>query len=353
MTNPIRMVLTAAPVREEGGAVDDWRTIDSAPIGEPVQVYWPCMALDDEGILNGETLDREGHVSLSIRHSQKHCWEPDNVVEANGDWFGDDFEFGQPTHWRPRPSRPGAALATREEALACLNCGGKGYTEHEGGDGEGYPSHPVIESCSCREEAPAEAGALKIDFERLLDNIACATQNRSLLRGDPAEDRALTEAILLNVQHEIDLALRAQPQAREEAQPVAWTIRYAGDSDKSPLAQVTMSEEFAMTMRRQGHEVIALYTTPPAPDERLRVAVTALDEAVWSLSSFGQLADDDGGGNTEGLDDEVVVRMTFPDPEFGGEETLLGELFIRAFRKARTATSKLREALAALQQEGR
>lgn len=85
----------------------------------------------------------------------------------------------------------------------------------------------------------------------------------------------------------------------------------------------------------------------------MRVTVTALDEAVWSLSSFGQLADDDGGGNTEGLDDEVVVRMTFPDPEFGGEETLLGELFIRAFRKARTATSKLREALAALQQEGR
>nr|WP_314430017.1 hypothetical protein [uncultured Brevundimonas sp.] len=108
-----------APSREpEGGPVDGWRTIDSAPIGELVQVYWPCMALDDDGEPTGETLDREGHVSLSVRHSEQHGWEPDNVVEANGDWFGDDFEFGQPTHWRPRPSRPAAAIATREEAPA-------------------------------------------------------------------------------------------------------------------------------------------------------------------------------------------------------------------------------------------
>ncbi|GEM_PF-2957667 len=49
------------------------------------------------------------------------------------------------------------ALATREEAPACKKCGDKGYTEYEGGGGEGYPSRPEIEACSCREEAPAEA----------------------------------------------------------------------------------------------------------------------------------------------------------------------------------------------------
>ncbi len=69
----------------EGGAVDGWRAIDSAPIGELVQVYWPCMALNDDGELTGEMLDREGHVSLSFRHSEKHGWEPDSVIEANGD----------------------------------------------------------------------------------------------------------------------------------------------------------------------------------------------------------------------------------------------------------------------------
>lgn len=116
ITEYVRTLSTApAP---EGGAADGWRPIDSAPIGELVQVYWPCMALNDDGELTGEMLDREGHVSLSIRHSEKHGWEPDNAIEANGDWFGDDFEFGEPTHWKPRPSRPGTALATREEAPA-------------------------------------------------------------------------------------------------------------------------------------------------------------------------------------------------------------------------------------------
>lgn len=93
---------------------------------------------------------------------------------------------------------------------------------------------------------------------------------------------------------------------------------------------------------------------PPAADEdRVRIAVEALEKAVWSLGSFGQLAADEEGGNTEGLDDEVVVRMTFPDPEYGGEKTLLGEVFIRAFRKAKAATDECREALAALKSEGK
>ena len=90
--------------------------------------------------------------------------------------------------------------------------------------------------------------------------------------------------------------------------------------------------------------------TPPS-DPRLDRAIEALEKAVWSLSSFGQLAADEEGGNTEGLDDEVIVRMTFPDPEFGGEKTLLGELFIRAFRKAKAATDECRQALASIRGE--
>ncbi|WP_303713626.1 hypothetical protein [Brevundimonas naejangsanensis] len=138
---------------------------------------------------------------------------------------------------------------------------------------------------------------------------------------------------------------------KDEVLPVAWVIR----TKDGHIHMWTMSEARArmaaaawgMEAKQEGLSPI----TRPASDA-LRGAVEALEKAVWSLSSFGQLADDADGGNTEGLDDEVIVRMTFPDPEFGGEKTLLGELFIRAFRKAKAVTSELRQALAALQQEG-
>lgn len=56
-----------------------------------------------------------------------------------------------------------AASATREEAPACNTCGGKGYTEHEGGEGEGYPSRPEIEACSCRAQPQAREDAQPVE----------------------------------------------------------------------------------------------------------------------------------------------------------------------------------------------
>lgn len=41
----------------------------------------------------------------------------------------------------------------------------------------------------------------------LVDAVAGATQNRALLRGDPEEDKVLTQAILLNGAKAIELAL--------------------------------------------------------------------------------------------------------------------------------------------------
>lgn len=43
----------------------------------------------------------------------------------------------------------------------------------------------------------------------LIDAVGMATQNRALLRGDPAEDSVLTEAIVLNGKKAILNALRA------------------------------------------------------------------------------------------------------------------------------------------------
>lgn len=62
--------------------------------------------------------------------------------------------FASRVPWDDEPK----ALAAREEVQACKKCSGKGYTEHEGGEGEGYPSRPEIEACSCREDAQPVSG---------------------------------------------------------------------------------------------------------------------------------------------------------------------------------------------------
>lgn len=41
----------------------------------------------------------------------------------------------------------------------------------------------------------------------LVDAVATATQNRALLRGDPAEDAVLTEALFLNAEKAIKMAI--------------------------------------------------------------------------------------------------------------------------------------------------
>lgn len=126
-----RDTLSAAPA-PEGGAVDGWRPIDSAP-------------------QDGTKIDLWGHWPEHDRWTRT----PDAVWdEERCDWKVNGFYAGQYahpphfTHWR---------AISGPAALACKNCGGKGYTEHEGGEGEGYPSRPETEACACREEAPAEA----------------------------------------------------------------------------------------------------------------------------------------------------------------------------------------------------
>jgi hypothetical protein len=47
----------------------------------------------------------------------------------------------------------------------------------------------------------------------LVDAVAGATQNRALLRGDPEEDRVLTEALYLNGLHAIKQAMKTEEKS--------------------------------------------------------------------------------------------------------------------------------------------
>lgn len=115
-------------------------------------------------------------------------------------------------------------------------------------------------------------------------------------------------------------ALRAQPQAREEAQPVAWVVR-KGLSTGSLF----------YTERGQNADLpdgTLLYTTPPAPEaENLRVAVEALEKASRAISEQYALA----------------------QAEYHHLDTVASkhDKIVQEGRRA------IREALAALQQEGR
>ncbi len=183
-----RDTLSAAPAPEGGAA--DWQPIETA-------------------LQNGTKIDLWGHWPEHDRWART----PDAVWdEERCDWKVNGFYAGQYahpprfTHWCAI-SGP-AALATREEAPACKKCGGKGYTEHEGGEGEGYPSRPEIEACSCREEVPAEAGAaIEARFPELNDDLIRMASTGST--GSLTEWGAFVERL--------KSALRAQPPVREEA----------------------------------------------------------------------------------------------------------------------------------------
>lgn len=115
-------------------------------------------------------------------------------------------------------------------------------------------------------------------------------------------------------------AALCKPQAREEAQPVAWVVR-KGLSTGSLF----------YTERGQNADLpdgTLLYTTPPAPEaENLRVAVEALEKASRAISAQYALA----------------------QAEYHHLDTVASkhDKIVQEGRRA------IREALAALQQEGR
>lgn len=125
---------------------------------------------------------------------------------------------------------------------------------------------------STREVAPAEAGALVSQIDALL-----AIPEANLSSRIPYLARELLER---SAKH-----LRAQPQAREDAQPVAWVVR-KGLSTGSLF----------YTERGQNADLpdgTLLYTTPPAPEaEKLRVAVEALEPFAAVMADIGESEDD-------------------------------------------------------------
>lgn len=85
------------------------------------------------------------------------------------------------------------------------------------------------------------------------------------------------------------LALRAQPPAREDAQPVGWiseaVLRRMGRMDHEMIYGDKKSADY------QG-DAVAIYTTPPAPEaENMRVAVEALKTSRENMIGWFEAID--------------------------------------------------------------
>jgi hypothetical protein len=108
-----------------------------------------------------------------------------------------------------------------------------------------------------------------------------------------------------------------------------YEYKYFGDYELSPEQSTAVWEAYTFAAR-----VPALL----AENEKLRASLL---EAVGALETFAIMANED----TAYLPDEHVVTLTYDDSELdddlGGPNTLLGERFMRAFRRAAQVHARL------------
>ena len=273
-------MLTAAPVREEGGA-DAWRIRTKENLhgdGEPAG-RWIVSNI------------------LSLSSDTAHWYEiqPLRVSEPSPADLDNMAAYGVRL-----------ALAAREEAPAGHH--ERNLSMTNGQLIEQALSHPPL-------EAPAEAGELasQIDILRKAANSPIPNEDARLTFGSAMKSAQAWRTIASNVVSAFD---RAQPQAREDAQPVGWkhtdkcwgktsysdemahcycqkeqekeaspqpvgwlrpdTLKGLMDADESVVGIQSL-----VAAHETKHNTVAVYTHPAT--DALRVAVEAL-EAITDLS---------------------------------------------------------------------
>jgi hypothetical protein len=86
-------------------AGDGWEPIETALTGVEIIVYWPAFLLDDDDNLTS-TPAPGGHGLVGVSRNDHGGWEPIEALNCYGSRFDDEFEHGDPTHWRPLPPPP-------------------------------------------------------------------------------------------------------------------------------------------------------------------------------------------------------------------------------------------------------
>ncbi len=81
-----------------------WRDISTAPQNGEFLAVWPALKLDDEGNITDKAA---GHPPfIGVAYATNGAIDGPDALNATGDYFGDDWEYGQATHWLPLPKPP-------------------------------------------------------------------------------------------------------------------------------------------------------------------------------------------------------------------------------------------------------
>jgi len=80
-----------------------WQDISTAPENGEFLTFWPGFKLGADGNL---TRIRKGKPFIGVAQRTHGVWDEPEALNAIGDYFGDDWEYGEPTHWMPLPTPP-------------------------------------------------------------------------------------------------------------------------------------------------------------------------------------------------------------------------------------------------------
>jgi len=293
--------LTAAPVREEGGA-------DLTPLADDPAVSALCDSNYRAGALAGwnaanhsDTAEGErimarirrvdpGALAPIVERNRLRALAtreeaPDWTARTEAAWAENNREEAPADHVSDARQMVEAPAEAGESSL--VDWFSRFVEAHQEGCG---PDTDALIACldrvrdsyraqpQAREEAPAETGA---------DDLAARLRRAETWDLDADQEaRDRCGVLMLEAAERLE-ALRAQPQAREEAQPVAKQWRAC--NDQGPLtawreADWRSEREVKAWEALHRIEYRDLFTTPPAPEaEKMRVAVEALEGALPQL----------------------------------------------------------------------
>lgn len=216
-----------------------------------------------------------------------------NVFVRYAELFAMTERYEEASAIADKAAREIEALATREEAPApCKSCNGSGMDA-----GSRFNRCP-----DCCEEAPAGAGEVRRAIKCLTFELDRVHPNHKTMFVHVADLRVALSA------------LRAQPPAREDAQPVAWRFR---DHPKNGWVYTGIGG------RHDGCEVQSLYTHP-APDA-LREAVEALKMArdyIHDVTTGGLVS----AGNVKAILQGHTVNLDMANADLAAIDQALAAL---------------------------